>query len=408
LRRENPARLKTQTLAKKPSHPTDSRHINTRELFLLLRTHSPCSKADLARLSGLSEPTVSRAINDLVHRKLVSSLGVGESGGGRRPNLLSLNPQCAYVAGVDITYSSVALVLADLEGKQIGKWSSDLSSLKTPEKVIKKLAAEVGELLTRHSIARKKLYAVCAATPGVVDAKTQDITATPFLPGWEHLPLKKMLESAFGVPSVVENESNLSALGERSFGVAKGQDTFVFLSLEKGIGAGLFIKGQLYSGANGGAGEIGHMQIPGTPRVPLSAHLPGSLEQVVGAKGIEEKWRAVSKSSGGKRRPSAEEILALAKAGDAKAVEVIEATARTLADTVVNISVFLDPAMIVFGGRLGRSQILFDQVLVQLGTRQYDFGRTRLCLSHLGEDAAMLGSLKIALEAAEALLLSSI
>lgn len=347
-------------------------------------------------------------MNYLVSQKLVSSIGVGESGGGRKPNLLSLNPQCAYVVGIDMTYSSLALVLADLEGKQIEKWSSDLSSLKTPEKVVKTLAAVVGKLLERHSIAKKKLYAVCVAMPGVVDTKTQNITATPFLQGWEHLPLQRMLESSFGVLSIVENESNLSALGERTFGVAKGQDNFVFLSLEKGIGAGIFIRGHLYSGANGGAGEIGHMQIPGTPRGPLAAHLPGSLEHVVGAKGIEQRWRNVAGHGGGRRPPRAEEILDLAKSGDEIATEVIEATARMLSDAIVNISVFLDPAMIVFGGRLGRSQILFERILGQLRMRQYDFERTQLCLSCLDENAAMLGALKIALEAAETSLLSSI
>jgi DNA-binding transcriptional ArsR family regulator len=129
--------LHSGAFAKEPSHPTDSRHTNARELFLLLRANSPRSRADLARLSGLSEPTVSRPVNYLVSHRLVSSLGVEESGGGRRPNLLSLNPQCAYVAGIDITYSSIALVLADLEGTQIGKWSSDVGSLKTPERVVK-------------------------------------------------------------------------------------------------------------------------------------------------------------------------------------------------------------------------------------------------------------------------------
>src|ERR1700761_943336 len=408
LPKESLARLKPQGLAKKPSHPTDSRHINTRELFMLLRANSPCSRADLARLSGLSEPTVSRAINYLVKQKLVNSLGAGESGGGRKPNLLALNPQCAYVAGIDITYSSIALVLADLEGKQVAKWNSDLHALKTPERVVKALAGKIGKLLESHAIPQKKLYAVCAATPGVVDAKTQDITAAPFLPGWEHLPLQRMLEKSLGVVTMVENESNLSALGEHSFGAAKGQDNFVFLSLEKGIGAGVFIKGQLYRGENGGAGEIGHMQVPGTTRAPLSTHLPGPLEHIVGAKGIEQRWRELSGKAGGKRSPKADEVLGLAKSGDRIATEVLVATATALSDVIVNISVFLDPAMIVFGGLLGRSQILFEHVVTQLRTRKYDLERTRLCLSHLGENAALLGSLKVALEAAETRLLRSI
>jgi glucokinase len=402
------ARRSQAPVARKPSHPTDSRHINTRELFLLLRANSPCSRADLARLSGLSEPTVSRAINYLESQEVVRSLGAGDSGGGRKPTLLSLNPQYAYVAGVDVTYSNIALVLADLEGRQIGKWSSDLASLKTPQRVVNTLVAALDSLLRQHSIAKKKLYSLCAAVPGIVDPKTQRITATPFLPGWEHLPLRKMLEDALGVPIIVENESNLSALGERSLGAAKDHDNFVFLSLAKGVGAGIFIKGNLHGGATGGAGEIGHMQIPGAPRAPLSAHLPGSLEQIVGARGIEQTWRKIAQAATRRKSPTATEILDLAACGDRKAIQTIERTAKALGDAIVNISVLLDPTMIVFGGMVGRSQILFDHVLRQLRQRQYNLEQTQLCLSALGEDAAMTGALKIALQAAETRLLSSI
>ena len=322
--------------------------------------------------------------------------------------MLSVNPKCAYIAGLDIQYSKIVVALADLEGNQVGSWQADLSSLKTPQKIIEALVFGVHLLLKQNSIAKKKLHSLCAATPGVVDIKTGNVTSAPFLEGWENLPLRRLLETAFGIPSIVENEGNLSALGEWSFGVAKGEDNFVFLTLENGIGAGIFINGSLYRGGTGSAGEIGHMQIPGAPRGPLSTHLPGSLEKVVGAKAIEQAWREFSKSRSVKESRTAAEILSPDLSGDGAAARVIETTARALSDAIVNITVLLDPGMIVLGGPLGLSQVLFDEILCQLRIQQYDLKRTKLRLSRLGDTAPLVGALKVALQAAETSLLSTL
>jgi glucokinase len=322
--------------------------------------------------------------------------------------MLSVNPKCAYIVGLDIQYSKIVVALADLEGNQVGSWQADLSSLKTPQKIIEALVFGVHLLLKQNSIAKKKLYLLCAATPGVVDIKTGNVTSAPFLKGWENLPLRRLLETAFGIPSIVENEGNLSALGEWSFGVAKGEDNFVFLTLENGIGAGIFINGSLYRGGTGSAGEIGHMLIPGSPRGSLLRHLPGSLEKVVGAKAIEQRWREFSKDRSVRESRTAADILSVERSGDGSAAPVIEITARALSDAIVNITVLLDPGMIVLGGPLGVSQVLFDEILFQLRIQQYDLDRTKLCLSRLGDTAPLVGALKIALEAAETSLLSSI
>ncbi len=127
---------KAKSLAKESSRPTSLRHINARELYLLLRANSPCSRADLVRLSGLSGPTVSRTIEYLEKRGLVISLGFGESDGGRPPDQLSLNQGYVYVAGLEISDSGIRIALADLQGNRIAQWSSRLPSKKTPEKVV--------------------------------------------------------------------------------------------------------------------------------------------------------------------------------------------------------------------------------------------------------------------------------
>ena len=382
------------------------RHINARELFWLLRANSPCSRADLVRLSGLSAPTVSATVEHLEKRGLVTTLGLGASAGGRPPGLLSLNPECAYVAGLEITSSDIRVALADLEGNRVGKWTSRLPSRETPEKVVEALAHGVDKVLMRHSIPRNKLYSVCAAVPGITDLRAGNVVSAPHLQAWENVPLKRLLEETLGVSAVIENDVNLSALGERMEGAARGYDDFVFLWVGNGVGAGIFVDGKLHRGAIGSAGEIGYMRVPGAPRGKLSIHTTGSLEDAVGQKGIEAAWRRMHPLEGnGREKPiTAAEILARAAAGDPGAVQIRDHTAAVLSDAIVNISVLLDPSMIVLGGEIGRSDELFGAVLKRV--QQNDFARFVLVASHLGKDAALTGAVKLALETAESGLLN--
>ena len=357
-------------------------------------------------MSGLSGPTVSRTIEYLVRRGLVISLGFGESDGGRPPDQLSLNQGYLYVAGLEIQDSGIRVALADLQGNRIAQWGARLPPRKTPEKVVRTLVASVERLLKRHSIAKRKLYAICASAPGVTDASTGNLIFAPFLKDWGDIPLRKLLESAFEVPVIIDNESNLHALGERAYGAAKGEDHFVFLEVGNGVGAGIFINGMLYRGATGSAGEIGYMQVPGAPRGPFSTHLPGPLERVAGGKGMEETWRGMNKKLSPRKPATAAEILAFAEAGDVLAVQVIETAAKALSDVIANISVLLDPTLIVLGGPFGCSQALFAAVSRQLQLQKHDSDRIRVRLSLCGKDAALLGAVKTALEVAETRLLN--
>jgi glucokinase len=406
LRRRSARKRKVAIPAEEASRPTSLRHINARELYLLLRANGPCSRADLVRLSGLSGPTVSRIIEYFEQRELVVSVGFGESDGGRPPDQLLLNQGYGYVAGLEIKDSGIRVVLSDLHGNRIADWRSRLPLRKTPEKVVHTLVVSVERLLKRHSIAKRKLYAICASTPGITDASTGKLIFAPFLKDWGDIPLKQLLENAFEVPVIVDNEANLHALGERAYGAARGEDHFVFLEVGNGIGAGIFINGMLYRGATGSAGEIGYMQVPGAPRGPFSTQVPGPLERVAGGKGMEETWLGMSKSQPAREPATAAQILAFAEAGDALAVKVIETAAKALSDVIANISVLLDPTLIVLGGPFGCSQPLFEAVSRQLQLQKHDSGRIRVRPSLCGEDAALLGALKTALEAAETRLLN--
>jgi len=157
--------------------PKRMREVNSEELLRLLRVHSPCSRADLVRSSGLTAPTVSAAIASLQRRGLIKVLGDGASSGGRPPSLLEFNSQAGYIVGVDIGGSAVRLALADLGGKIQQRWNIPLQTDRTPNFVVNAISAGVGELLRQASISDKKVLAIAAGAPGITDVRSGRVLA---------------------------------------------------------------------------------------------------------------------------------------------------------------------------------------------------------------------------------------
>src|SRR5690242_19056252 len=139
------------------SRPTSMREWNCRHLLQLLRRHMPCSRADLVRISGLTAPTVSAAIDTLHRRGLVRFAGAGSPKGGRPPRILEFNARHGYVIGADIGGSGVRLVLADLSGRIVGRWQKMFTAKGTPDEVIALTISGIHRLLDEHGVFHKVL-----------------------------------------------------------------------------------------------------------------------------------------------------------------------------------------------------------------------------------------------------------
>lgn len=382
--------------------------MNARELLTLLRGNSPCSRADLVRLSGLSAPTVSSTIERLEKKNLVEHLGPGASNGGRRPDLLRFNSKYGCVAGVDIGGSNLRLVLADLDGTILSRWAANTRVLRTPAKIVDRIHDGIRELLRQQKLSRRQLLAVAAGAPGMTDVKAGMVLSAPHLMNWENVPLRSLLGARLKVPVVIENDVNAAAIGERWNGAARGRDNFVFLAIGTGIGAGIFIGGELYHGADWAAGEVGYLQVPGTRASTVLMDQPGALESLIGGYGIEYAWRKACGKRGknGQLDPSLKptEVFALAESGNSIAMRILAESAKVLADTISNISVLLNPSLVVLGGGIGKSECLFEKTRRIL--ERNDFARPRLAISILDEDAQLYGLLRLALDKAEESLLS--
>ncbi len=394
-----------------PGRPELLREVNARRVLRLLRLYGPCSRADLTRRSGLSAPTVSTGVAYLQKKGLVKPVGPGASNGGRPPRLLRFNSQLGYVVSAQIRTSEITLALADLNGTVLGKWVGSTRSNCTPLGAATLIAAGIRKLQAQHRVPSSKLIALTAGVPGITDARARTVLSAPNLPsGWQSVPFGRILEKKTGISAGVENDVNLAALGESWLGIARGVRNFVFLIVDAGVGAGIFVDGRLHHGSDWAAGEIGYLYVPGTDENPLAIRRPGSLESIIGTKGIIRSWRRLSKQNGKGRHglprdAGISEIFGLAERGEPQARALLERTARVLADAITNVCVVLNSFLVVFGGQVGSNPALFDTTRRIL--ERNDFCRPRLALSALGSEATLFGGIRLALKAAERKILPS-
>lgn len=393
-----------------PSRPAHLRQVNARGLLRLLREHNPCSKADLVRLSGLSAPTVSSAVSHLESLGLIENLGDGESSGGRPPGLLRFHATHGYVAGVDIGGTRLRMMLADLNGKLITQWSTQFSDRqRTPKAVCSLIHDGLKVMCHEGSTSLKKVLHMTAGAPGITNVDSGVVLSAPNLHEWNEIPLRAMLERETGIPSLVENDTNLAAVGEHWRGSAEGVGNFVFIAMGTGVGAGIFLQGRLHHGADWSAGEIGYMGVNGSPREPLQVRSTGQLERAIGGIGIENEWRRLLTRDGRVNDASlvklrATEIFDLAAEGDRLAYEVVQYTAGILAHCISDLALVLDPEVVILGGGVGSHSELCR--VTQRMLERNEFAQPRLRSSSLGTQAQLHGAIYLSLAASEVRLLA--
>lgn len=385
------------------------REANIRRLLALVRKHGHCSRADLVRHSGLSAPTISSGVEFLEELTLVESMGIGLSSGGRPPQVIRFNSKFGYVIGADIGTTGVRTALADLGGTIIEESEAPTNSASDPKSVTVLIENCIRELVHRAKIPRAKILGLGVAVPGITNVSAGVVVASPnLMSGWHDVPLRETLEARTGISTTIENDTNLSAMGEGWCGLARGVKNFVFVTVATGIGAGIMIDGKLYHGSTWAAGEIGYLYVPGTDEAPLAIYRHGALETVIGARAIEQSWREARAGLGAEDSPLPDElrvsqIFDLAADGQVHAAAILQRTARILADAITNVCVILNVSLVVIGGRVASHPALFGATCHII--EHNNVCRPRIVLSSLQWRAPLLGAIRLALSSAELRLL---
>ncbi len=324
--------------------------------------------------------------------------------------MLRFNAKYGYVASADIGGTKLRMMLTDLDGSVMARWSVLLGvKQKTPEGVCGLITEGLETMCRQSQTPLQKVLRLVAGAPGITNVTEGVVLSAPNMEGWENVPLRSLLEEQTKVSCSIENDTNLAALGEHWQGVAQGVDDFIFIALGTGVGAGIFLNGQLYHGAQWSAGEIGYFGVSGSERGPMRTREKGQLEQAIGGRGIQEEWlRALraedSQVEGELTSLKATQVFDLAKEGDSKAIEVLRFAARILANMITDISLLLNLDMVVLGGGVGIHPSLSRETdnLVQ----RHEFARPVLRSSGLGTEAQLYGAIALGLRQVEAQLLT--
>ena len=385
-----------------PGTPSLLRAINERTLLEYLRSHQPTSRAQLARATGLSKPTVSQALASLEDAGLVRAVGQSiASKGGRIAILYEPNPNAGYVVGVDVGRGWVRAAVANLAGHILARMDkpNDAQSASELVALLSRLARDV---VAEAGLSWSQVVHAVIGTPGVFDEQSKRVLFASNLPEWGRHGMVTELQVAFDLSLSVENDANLAALGERSFGWGSSASTFVYIWIGTGVGMGIVINGSLYRGARGAAGEIGFLPF-GLDEVSeepgkISDSFLGMFEEATSAAAIVRQAQKLGLPAS----LSPKQIFDAAQQGDSKALAVVEQEGYHLALAIAAITAVLDPELVVLGGGIGqRGELLLPPLERRL--QQLTPLRPRIVASKLGGDSVLLGSIATALEVAHML-----
>ena len=380
-----------------PGTPRLLRALNERILVDHLRKNGPLSRAQLARATGLSKPTVSNALGNLERVGLVRPTGEKSAErGGRHGVLYESDPTAGYVLGIDIGRSWIRVAISDLAGTIVVR-RDGLNQAQTATTLVSMTTDLAKRTVSEAGLTWSQVVHTVAGTPGVFDQPGGRVILAPNLPGLEQHGIIELLQNALGPGLTVDNDANLAALGERVFGGGREVDTFVFLTIGTGLGMGIITNGTLYRGAHGAGGEVAYLPL-GMPTIPNAESRVGKrgmLEEAVAARGIVSSALAM-----GMQPPvSAKRIFADARAGDSLALAVIERETHLLAQAIAAVAAVLDPEMVVIGGGIGQNFDLLGQRLEQ-HLHEITLIRPRIVPSTLGQDVVLLGAIATGLEIA--------
>src|SRR5947209_8690162 len=382
-----------------PGTPSLLRAINERTLLEYLRGHQPTSRAQLARATGLSKPTVSQALANLENAGIVRVVGQSiASKGGRIAILYEPNPDAGYVVGVDVGRGWVRAAVANLACQIIAR-NNIINDAQNASELVALISRLARNVVAEAGLSWSQVVHAVIGTPGVFDEQSKRVLFASNLPDWGRHGLVTELQAAFGLSLSVENDANLAALGERSFGWGSSASTFVYITIGTGVGMGIVINGALYRGARGAAGEIGFLPF-GLDEVleetgKISESYLGMFEEATAAEAIVRQAQKLGLPAS----LSPRQIFDAAKQGDSKALAVVEQEGQRLALAIAVITAVLDPELIVVGGGIGqRGELLLPPLERRL--QQLTPLRPRIVASKLGDDSVLLGSIATALEVA--------
>ncbi|MFC4010379.1 ROK family protein [Nonomuraea purpurea] len=349
-------------------------------LLSILRDGRARTRAELAELTGLSRSTVSQRLDGLIDQRWVVAGDGAISSGGRPASMFTFNGGARVVLAADLGATHARLAVIDLAMTVLAERAVELPIDAGPERTLGAVAAAFDELLRDSGREPGQVCGAGVGLPGPVEHGSGRPVNPPIMPGWDGFAVPEWLGARLEAPVLVDNDVNIMALGEH-WAAGPAVDHLIFIKMGTGIGCGIISGGKLHRGAQGAAGDVGHIRVADAD-VPCRCGNAGCLEAVAGGASMAAALREAGTEAHGSR-----DVVALMRAGDLRATRLIRQAGREVGAVMASIVNFFNPSVIVIGGDIAEAG---EQVLA--GVRETIYSRSLpLATQHLGIRASELG-----------------
>jgi glucokinase len=375
-------------------------HINalgssvTSDLFQILRDGRPRTRTELSAMTGLARSTVALRIDALMRLGLVGPVGDAVSTGGRPSSQFAITASERVVLGVDVGASHVRIAISDLTGRIQAEDGEAILVTAGPEAVLGWVETATRGLLDKLGRAPSDLLAIGIGLPGPVEHSSGRPINPPIMPGWDRFDVPGWFRESFDVPVLVDNDVNIMALGEREL-AWPDVDHLVFVKVATGIGSGVISGGYLQRGAQGTAGDIGHVYVARGAEVPCQCGNRGCLEALASGPAIGRALKEVEL-----RADTSQDVVELVKRGNIDAIQAVRQAGRDIGEVLTTCVSLINPSVIVIGGSLaqaGEHLIAGVREIVYMRSMPLATEHLQITQSKAGPDAAVLGASMLAI-----------
>ena len=304
----------------------------------LLRGRESRTRAELASLTGLARSTVAQRLELLAASGLVVPAGLRHSTGGRRPAAVAFNARAGVILTGDIGATHARVGVTDLAGEVLGEETGDVPIAGGPESVLAWLETTFDTLLAEHGHSRLDVRGVGVGLPGPVEFATGKPVAPPIMPGWDGYDVAARLRRRYQASVLIDNDVNIMATGEHR---SRWHDSphLLFVKVATGIGCGIITDGHIHRGAQGAAGDIGHIRVPGYDDIICGCGNVGCLEAVASGRALAARLTKLGLFASGSR-----DVVRLVRGGTSEAVSLVRQAGRDIGTVLATAVNFLTRA----------------------------------------------------------------
>lgn len=365
--------------------------IMNRELIINeLKQHPEQSRADLAKKTYLSKPTVSEIVKELIEEGLVYESGVGPSSGGKKPIFLKYNTRSHYVIGTLIENETIFIALGDMNGEIIQLLREEFMPITEGQVIVDLITEGVENLLKTEQVSIEKVLGMVIGVSGI-KTDTEDVISFSPTIHWGTVHLREELSNRLHIEVIIENDVNLMTIGELHKGQGKGIEDFVYLFIGNGIGSGLILNGKFYRGHHSASGEIGYMMIGDEQRLKPDFGVFETNYGLIGVSGrLKDQKIHLEKE---------QSLLQFLQSGryDERIASILEDTLSQWAKATINIISIIDPQAVILSGELSyldsSSFEFFKRTIEKFVPKMPE-----LKITKLGYKAGIYGAFHLALE----------